>query len=158
MKKVLVLATMALLTSCSIDDNGDFHLTWLFWFLLIGFILLMIYSVKSTNKKQAETNAKLKSKGLRNDSFKKTESTYVGGHPEADKNISNIVYRIDGGILIFYSRVVDWEMPKHSFDIPIDSIKDIQIEDATSMENKVTLGRMLLVVVFAFAWKKKKKK
>ena len=47
--------------------------------------------------------------------------------------------------------------PKYKGAIPINSIKEILIEDATTIENKVTLGRVILVGIFALAWKKKKK-
>ena len=38
--------------------------------------------------------------------------------------------------------------------IPIDSIKSINIEDASSFNKKLSLGRVMLVGVFALAWKK----
>lgn len=163
MKKVGLFAVMAFMflaitmQSCSVDENGELHLTWLFWFLLIGFIVLTAYTIVSSNKEQKETNEKLKSEGISNEDFKKTDATYVGGHPDADNNISNIVYRKNDDELLFYSRLADFKMPEYAFKIPITQIKDIGIEDATSMESKVTVGRLFLVGIFAFAWKKKKK-
>ena len=40
--------------------------------------------------------------------------------------------------------------------IVIENIKNITVEDASSIEKKITVGRLLLVGVFALAWRKKK--
>ncbi len=50
------------LTSCTIDDNGDFHLTWLFWFLLIAFIIAMLFgavAAQDEEKKQKQIKDEL---------------------------------------------------------------------------------------------------
>jgi hypothetical protein len=41
--------------------------------------------------------------------------------------------------------------------IELSTISNISIEDASSIDKKVTLGRVLLVGVFALAWRKSKK-
>ena len=42
-------------------------------------------------------------------------------------------------------------------EIPTSFITSINVEDGSSIEKRVTLGRVLLVGVFALAWKKNKK-
>lgn len=56
MKKILFLTTALitlLLSSCTINDEGEFELTWLFWVILIGFVILVIIGV-SNNQKEAD--------------------------------------------------------------------------------------------------------
>lgn len=50
-------------------------------------------------------------------------------------------------------------MPDRIFDaeIPIEAVSDITIEDASSIEKKITVGRIFLVGIFALGWRKKKK-
>jgi hypothetical protein len=160
MKKVLLFNSLAILlylSSCTINDDGELETTWLFWFLLIGFVVMLVYAAVSTSQQKKETDAELRSRGLSNSDFKITESTYVGGHPLWNDNVPYIVYRREDDKLQFYSRQADYMMPAYKFEIPIDTIKNIGIEDATSIESKVTVGRLFFVGIFAFAWKKKKK-
>ena len=42
--------------------------------------------------------------------------------------------------------------------IPCDKVLNVNVLDSSTIENKITLGRVLLVGVFALAWKKNKKK
>jgi hypothetical protein len=149
-----MLALLCVMQSCTIDDNGNFHLTWLFWFLLIVFAFIIIFGAISSSKEQDKTNRRLKTQGLSSSDFKKTNATYVSGHQDINGNFPFVVYRKDNEYLRFYSRTSEISMPISKFKI---SIKNISIEDATSIESKVTVGRLLLVGVFAFAWKKKKK-
>ena len=41
--------------------------------------------------------------------------------------------------------------------IDFASIKEVTLEDQSTIENRITVGRMLLVGPLAFAWKKKEK-
>lgn len=65
MKKLLLLpasAVLVTLSSCTVDDNGDFHLTWLFWLILIVLVIAMLFgsvSAKDEEKKQENTKAEL---------------------------------------------------------------------------------------------------
>ena len=42
-----------IMSSCTVNDEGEFELTWLFWVILIGFVIIVIVSVNQ-NKKEAE--------------------------------------------------------------------------------------------------------
>jgi hypothetical protein len=162
MKKVnlfLTTALFAILTqSCTVDNNGDFHLTWLFW-LLIVIILAAVFAPKpKLSDELKKIDAELAEKGLKRTDFYGTrDATYVGGHPDVDRNVPCLIYLIRERSLKFYSRLSAYQMPSFAFEIPVSAIKNIELEDASSIEHKITVGRMLLVGVFAFAWKKKKK-
>ncbi len=49
------------------------------------------------------------------------------------------------------------KMPLILGEIPSINIKNILVEDQSTVERRVTLGRMLLVGIFAFAWSKRQK-
>ena len=129
------------------------------WWILIlgGFILIMVIAVNSSNKQTASANEKLRSQGLSLSDFKQTKASYAGGHPDVNNNFPSIAYLSKDGDLKFYTMPVSFQMPVLKFKIKKDAVKNISLEDASTMENKVTLGRILLVGVFALAWRKKKK-
>ena len=160
MKKILNIFSLfvfTILTSCSIDDNGEMHLTWLFWFLLIGFILMIVFAGVTGSKENEEVKKKLSEKGLNDADFIPTAgAVYVGGHPDMDQNFTDVHFMIRETDLAFYFKP-PFKYPAQKFSIPKAVINAIEIEDATSIEKKLTVGRLILVGVFAFAWKKKKK-
>jgi len=82
---------------------------------------------------------------------------YVGGHPLLNNTVNNILAREDEQEIGLYKSLSLFESPTRIASIPINAISNIQISDATTIENKITLGRVLLVGVFALAWRKKKK-
>jgi hypothetical protein len=43
--------------------------------------------------------------------------------------------------------MADYQMPSFAFEIPADAIKAVEIEDATSIERKVTPGRMSVKIM-----------
>lgn len=158
MKFFLILLVLTpLISSCTINEAGELEFTWLFWFILIIFALLFIIAIISATQKESKTKENLSKRGLTPSDFTQTEASYVGGHPDVDMNILRLAYRKKDGDLLFYERMSVIDMPIYRFTIPINSISEIEIEDSTSIENKVTLGRVLLVGIFALAWKKKKK-
>lgn len=162
MRKVLfILGLIVILQSCvffDFDDNYEVVgiASWVWWALAI-FVIIIVYSIISGNKEVKDTQEKLAKSGLSLDDFFDTKSTYVGGHPEQDVNLKNILYRKNENELLFYSRETQLSEPVYKFSISIDNVENILIEDASSMENKITLGRFILVGVFALAWRKKKK-
>lgn len=55
--KCIVVALMALpflLSSCTVNDKGEFELTWLFWVILIAFIVMIIYQQIKIHKEAKE--------------------------------------------------------------------------------------------------------
>ncbi|NCC88563.1 MAG: hypothetical protein EOM05_12010 [Clostridia bacterium] len=76
---------------------------------------------------------------------------YTCGHPAIDYPGQYMLRFKEGNIHICTA------LKKELGVIPGDKIKDITVEDETTFKDKVTLGRIALVGVFAFAIPKKKK-
>lgn len=123
--------------------------------IISSVILLFIILIAYSNKKEKELKEKLKQEGFDIDKLIPF-GTYVGGHPDKNDNQNNCYVIKENENASFYYRILS-EAPKKLFSIKCDSIKSINVEDATSIEKRVTLGRVLLVGVFALAWRKKKK-
>ena len=92
MKKILflIVAVMTLvMSSCAVNEQGDLELTWLFWALLIGFIVLGVIGY-SQNQKEAE-NRGISVDQLLEEKKKEIEKRqmvtgfdveYLGGYPQ----------------------------------------------------------------------------
>jgi len=155
MKKLLPTILLFFLYSCEEDAQGDYHTTWLFWFYLLIFTLLIVYLTISGNAKDKKDKERMKKAGIDSTNFIEV-GAYVGGHPSIDNNIQHCkVYKKNEDLIIADSSKSLYPVYKGS--IPLISIKEILIEDAATIENKVTLGRVFLVGIFALAWRKKKK-
>lgn len=136
------------------------------WAIIIGALFLVVILGLPATKKAQNAEKKfineLQNIGL--DYSQKIDlGSYVGGHPDIDDMIHLMFcFKKDDGITFYAKRYKKTSSPgsvyyDHIADIPIDQIKDITIEDASTIEKKVTLGRAMLVGVFALAWKKEKK-
>lgn len=89
LKNLFAAAALAvLLTSCTVNDEGDLEFTWLFWTILIVIALFFIISIANGKKeadrkgitfdqmvkeRQKETEKREKTRGL--------EVEYLGGYP-----------------------------------------------------------------------------
>lgn len=88
---------------------------------------------------------------------------YVHGHPKLDDPIQFTLIDSDKENLLIYNenRPIEnaWTPPPPEMiaTIPLDKISDIVAEDSSTVERRVTLGRLAIAGVFAFALKKKKK-
>ena len=83
--------------------------------------------------------------------------SYVGGHPDINDLIESVSFvKYQDNLELYKYKTAT--IPLLIATIPTESIEDIHYEDASSLEKKITLGRILLVGVFALAWKKNKKK
>lgn len=161
MRKCLFLMLMLpfVLTSCEFDDNGDVHLSPFVWVILVVFVIIFIAAAIKGSQESKESKAKMKEKGMDYSQFISL-GTYAGGHPNIDKTVENVYARKENDNLSLYQiPVMNMSMPDKVFDaeIPLDSINDITIEDASSIEKKITVGRIFLVGIFALGWRKKKK-
>lgn len=156
---LLLLLCLFALTSCEYDDNGDASLSPIGWFIIIGFIVALICTAISSNKTKKKSTENLAKNGLSFADFKNV-GMYAGGHPSLNDSIKNVFALKKEDKLIFYIEKIEGvEMPEiiPNSEIPIKDITDIKLEDSSSIEHRITLGRLILVGVFAFAWKKKKK-
>lgn len=82
---------------------------------------------------------------------------YVGGHVDQDEVVNGCHFISKENSFIFYQWLDKTNLPIEKFSIKKNNIKSITVEDVSSIEKSITLGRVLLVGVFALAWQKKKK-
>ena len=148
-----------LLNSCYFDDAGDAHIAGWFWaviiivalFIFIGVMLSIASGASSAKSTSPELKPGYKVAELIN------AGKYMGGHTSIDRLIERCFLLVTDTDIEIYQKEYDFEQPKYFASIPIKSISDIQIEDDSTIEKKITLGRVILVGVFALAWRKRKK-
>jgi hypothetical protein len=125
------------------------------WYIIIGVIILLVIILATGDDKRKEINAKLIEAGY-DPEQKILSAKYLGGHPDInDAKPHTSLFFKDGALHIMEDMPLN--MPIKLAEIPGANIKNVVVEDQSSVERRVTLGRMLLVGIFAFAWKKKKK-
>jgi len=135
------------------------------WVIIIGFLVIVFLGLRGTKKAQGIEKAFINDlRGIGIDYSQKIDvGSYVGGHPDIDDVIHMVFCFKRDDKLTFYAKrykktsSIGSVYYDHIGDVPIGKIKDIIIEDASTIERKVTLGRAMLVGVFALAWKKRKK-
>lgn len=130
MKKFIILmsALMTLvLSSCTVNDRGEFELTWLFWALLIGFAIFfifgMIHDKKEAEKRGISVEELIEEK--KSDIKKRQMSTgfdvdYLGGYPKWP-NPCKVNFSIDGSSIVL-------QKSSESFRIEKDEILAISNE------------------------------
>lgn len=158
MRKLLLYALLIFtLVSCE-QYGGEIHFYWQFKvFLGLAIVVIFLIGViKSAEKEQKRNNERFKEEGI-NPKEIVNVGTYAGGHPGIDNNIKPaVIYRKEKKFMIAY-RETPFSYPMIKGEIPTERIKEIILDDATTLDNKITVGRILLVGIFALGWKKKKK-
>ena len=122
--------------------------------IIILIVVVVIIAVIQANLNSKKRNAAQQNLGINPKSFFNT-GRYTCGHPDLDKPIEKTEMALKDGDIQIFSSGAD-TVPIYQSKIPIDKIKNITIEDASMVQRRVTVGRMLAVGIFAFAWKKKK--
>ena len=130
MKKFIILmaALMTLvLSSCTVNDRGEFELTWLFWALLIGFVIFfifgMIHDKKEAEKRGISVEELIEEK---KGNIKKRQMSsgldvdYLGGYPKWP-NPCKVNFSIDGSSIVL-------QKGSESFRIQKDEILAISNE------------------------------
>lgn len=81
------------------------------------------------------------------------------GHPAVDTSKQFTYMYIKDGVINIHEKIGAQSeiIVPHFASIPCDKIKDVVIEDATTIEKRITATRLLAVGIFAFALKKKQK-
>jgi len=153
---ILLLSINVILTSCSLDSSGNASIASWFWVALVLFILVIVVGGLIETSGTKTVNEALAKDGINPEDFRSC-GNYVGGHPLINRTVNGVKIRKDNGKLNIYEYPFSSSTPKYLGKIEINLIKDILVEDASSIEKRITLGRLLLVGVFAFAWKKNKK-
>ena len=122
--------------------------------ILITLIILCVITINTLTKDDDNYTDKLMSKGYKRDR-KIYVGKYVSGHPD----INNAIPYLD-----IYSTDTELQIVEKVGNEPIKkavikntSIIDVLAEDQSTIEKRITLGRVLLTGIFALAWKKKKK-
>lgn len=121
------------------------------WFFLGIFILMIIAAVFQGNSNRAnfEKTSGRKPEDLLN------SGTYVSGHPKLDNSFKNTKLLLEPTVVKIFN------VEEHGFieraQIEKNLITNVVMEDSSTIQNRVTVGRLLLTGIFAFAWKKKTK-
>jgi hypothetical protein len=122
------------------------------WIIVIAVLAVLFFALNS------ESNTAQKSfKDLykRENSELKRSGTYVSGHPLIDKSMKETYLLLDNeDVKIFTFELGSYKLISQ---IPKTEITNVSMEDSSTIQNRVTVGRLLLTGVFAFAWKKKTK-
>ncbi len=128
------------------------------WAIIIVLIAGMIATIIYGLSKSSKIEAIMKGKGF--DMKDKIDTgKYIAGHPDIDKSLKlTFIIQKENEFHIFeYPNGSSLDHPIEKACIKNDLVKNIIIEDATTIEKRVTAARMLMVGLFAFAIKKKKK-
>lgn len=121
------------------------------WFFLVLFVLIIITAISQGNKNRADFQ---KSTGYKAEDLL-VSGTYVSGHPDVDKPIKGTQLLLDINDVKIFS--VDENGFHQKATIDKSLINNVVMEDSSTIQNRVTVGRLLLTGIFAFAWKKKTK-
>lgn len=121
----------------------------IFIILLILFVLFFVALLLKQNKELK----KMKEAGFWPQYYAHTDK-YIGGHPNIDKpQFSASLYPKDDNLLIFNAL----SSTKEIAVIPKKAIKNIVLENESTISKRVGLKRMLAVGVLAFAIQKSEK-
>jgi hypothetical protein len=121
-----------------------------------AFILLLIFGKKTAEREKEKKTDSYEKAGIDLHNLISIGG-YIGGHPNVDNHYPSCIAYTESNMLKIYEDSGSSYTPRFLAGINMYAIKDITIEDATTIEKKVTLGRVFLVGVYALAWQKKKK-
>lgn len=127
----------------------------MFWIILIGLVVIVFVFVAKNEKETKESNKKLASSGY-NFNQKVDSGKYISGHPDIDDPITSSIIVPKSSSLVIINDIAS-HSSRVQAEIANNFIKNVLVEDQTTIERRVTVGRLLLTGLFAFALKKKKK-
>ena len=155
-----MLATVFCLNSCQKNADGDVSVTPIGWIIIVAAVLLIWYLINYIQKRDEEEEEEEEFKEHLYSNYISC-GTYVGGHPSLNESVEDVFCQAKDNKLVFsYSEIKDLTIPRviKDSEIPIGCILNITIEDASTIEKRVSLGRLLLVGVYALFWQKNVKK
>lgn len=124
----------------------------MFWIIVMIFIVLVFVGLVSEGEKNQK---KFKDRYQTDLSQLKSSGTYVSGHPLLDKSLKNTYLLLDNeDVKLFLFDHTGYVLKA---SIPKNAITNVAMEDSSTIQNRVTVGRLLMTGIFAFAWKKKTK-
>lgn len=119
-------------------------------YIILAFALLFIFALIYG---EIQGYKEIKAKGFYPQYYTEM-GKYISGHPNIDKSQLGIsIYPKDDNFLIFNPLSSTVEIAK----IPKKNIKNISIEDETTITRRVGLKRLIAIGIFAFAVKKKQR-
>lgn len=127
----------------------------IFWIVIITLVIIVIVVSINSNRKFKSDSAVMESRGYSKDLSVDT-GKYIGGHPNISSPIDRTVIYPKGDQLEIFNYYSAANGLKDAA-IKFSSVKNIVIEDQSTIEKRVTVARLLLVGIFAFALRKKKK-
>ena len=132
---------------------------WFIIFLIVATALVGAINGRKSAKEEEIRNEQMKLLGLL-DKVPVFIDRYVGGHPDINENVERVQIFKRSSRLEIHERPGEEDFvtsTRRMGRIETKDVKNIVIEDRTTIEKRVTLGKLLLVGVFAFAWKSNKK-
>ena len=166
MRKHIIYVFMAIsiltLPSCNayrliVHSDNNFIL----YSLLLGaaiFAFVVLFVVYNDRKRREDVAEHiLNRQGLSARDFVES-GTYIGGHPSVTEIIPSLIFRRTPQDFMFYIRPTNVYIPAEKFSIPVGSVVSIELEDTSTVEEKVTAHRILLLGPFALAFKKQIKR
>lgn len=130
------------------------------WVIVIAIVVALMAFAAFTTERDKEKSKEYMAKNSMSFSDFYPIGKYVGGHPQVDNLQENLYSSFKDGVFKFHKILIyEVSTPElvDGLDIAASDITDITVEDSSTIENKVTLGRIILVGIFALAWRKKKK-
>ncbi len=125
------------------------------WIILIIALVLFFILGMYGNKKAKKDDDILKQQGYWIDK-KILTGKYLAGHPNIDVPIKQtVIYPTEGKLAIM--EIEGFNSPIMKGNIEYEKIKNISVEDNTTIEKRITVARLLLTGIFAFALRKNKK-
>jgi hypothetical protein len=130
--------------------------------LAIILILILLIMIMNQNVKKLEAEDKKNDKWFADNGFPRRNgkyvASYISGHPKHSSREDDIIMLMRNGELCFFKKFIrNYNATKPLFfSIPVSDIEEIEVLDKTTMERRVTMGRMLTVGLLAFAWQKQK--
>jgi hypothetical protein len=126
--------------------------------LIIAFFLIGYFGNKKREQRRIADPVKFAEEEAAELAFKsatKFTCEYFMGHPDIDKPLKVYLYNDGKGNLSIANG--NSFLEKKLGTVATSVIDNVTVEDQSTIEKKVSLGRVLLVGVFALAWKKNKK-
>ncbi len=138
------------------SDNNFILYSLLLGAAIFAFVVLfVVYNDRKRREDVAEHI--LNRQGLSARDFVES-GTYIGGHPSVTEIIPSLIFRRTPQDFMFYIRPTNVYIPSEKFSIPVGSVVSIELEDTSTVEEKVTAHRILLLGPFALAFKKQIKR
>lgn len=126
------------------------------WYFIVVIIVLVIIGLYAAEGNLKVYKKELASKGMNQSDFK-FAGKFLYGHPNIDSILEKAYCYIFTEEIKIYEQLHDDFKYIEKGEIHFSKIKNISIEDKTTIQSRVGLKRLLVAGIFAFAMKKKEK-